>query len=50
MPPATSTLARYGLLRWLALALLVGAGLVLFLWYAPDTEPVGTPSALEQLP
>ncbi len=36
--------------RWLILALVVSTGLVLYLWYAPDTDPVAIPTEMEQLP
>jgi len=36
--------------RWAIPALLLLAGVVLFLWYAPETSPVAAPSMLERLP
>ena len=50
MPPTPLAGARSNLIRWLLLALLVVAGLVLFLWYAPDTDPVASPAVMESLP
>ncbi|MDZ4675026.1 MAG: hypothetical protein SGI84_11270 [Gemmatimonadota bacterium] len=50
MPPTPAALARSNLIRWLLLALLVGAGLVLFLWYGPDVDPVATPIEMELQP
>ncbi len=50
MPAVPLVGARSNLIRWLVLALLVGVGLVLFFWYAPETDPVANPTVLESQP
>lgn len=37
-------------LRWIVPALLLVAGAILFLWQSPQSDPVATSPALEQLP
>lgn len=50
MPELSAPVRRFVPLRWVVPALLLLAGVLLFLWYAPDMDPVATPPALENLP
>lgn len=50
MAQASSRVAHVTPIRWVILALLLVAGVVLFLWHAPDLDPVARPAGMERLP
>jgi len=50
MAQVAASTARTPILRWVLLALLLGAGLALFLWHSPDLDPVARPAGMERLP
>ncbi len=50
MPQAPSPIDRFAPVRWALPALLLLAGLVLFLKLAPTARPLATPTAMERLP
>jgi len=50
MAQASVTPPRFAPIRWLLVALLLVGGIALFLWHAPDLDPVAQPAGLERLP